>query len=138
RDRTPLDERPLSLVFPELVGNGVVGDVDVLITVIIEISEDHTQSLTRRTRLQAGRDSDVFERAVTATSKENVELGRDLVGNAGDVEGFSLVFGLAGRITSDIRRIDLQIVDDEQIEVAVAVDVSPGTARAEPPVGKLE
>ncbi len=99
-------------VEPELIGFTVVGDVDVDPAVVVEIAADDAESLTDSAG-QAGGRGDIGERAIAVVVIEDI-------GDAGKhLRAAELL--KAGGIGADLVGGDGDIVDDVDVEKAIAV-----------------
>ena len=103
----------------EEVGEIVVGDkgVETAVGIVVGEGDRHTAPEVFR---EARRDCDVFEFAEPQVAIELVGAGIVVARVAVDAEAFGLIAAEAGLV-----QIDAAVVGDEQIELAVVVEVEP-------------
>src|ERR1035437_8768628 len=124
-------ESAVAQVAIELVGLRVVGDEEVWPAIAVEIQQGYAQRF-RRAVEDAALGRDIFERAVAAVAEEPAGLA---------VIGFGRAIRLALAIHAAenvVRRGPLDVVADQEVEPAVAVEIEPdgrgaeGAATAQP------
>ena len=120
-------ERAVAVVAVQPVRLGVVGDEQVHPAVAVEVEHRHAESLRRRVE-DAGLARDVLERAVAAVVKERRALALVRLRRA-----VRLVLAVERAVQVGLDG-PLDVVRDEQIELAVVVVVEPQRARREPAV----
>ena len=124
-----LFERSVVLVAIEQAGGLVAGDIDVGPAVVIEIGDDHAQAVAAAGRQNAGLFGDVGERAVAVVVVERV-VRRGQSARAAD-DHHALPFAiLAAAGLRGLIQIEVHVVGDENIEVAVAIVIDKRAARA--------
>ena len=124
RDQRAVLEPPAAAVDPELVGRAVVRDVHVDAAVAVEVAEAEAQAVAER-GVEPGARADVLEGTVSAigvqaVGQRRVEVDRGAVVCARLVDGRPAI-GLPQGRPADVAR-------DEQVEVAVAVEVEEAAA----------
>ena len=143
RDRD-LAERPVVIVAIQQARRAVAGDVDVRPSVVVEIgrrrahpvgarrlpvaADEHHRRRPARTG-DARRVRDVGERAVAAVAVEDVRAAGEPERPAGDRD---VVVAAVGRLarTRRLRRVEVHIAGDEQIQMTVTVIVQKTAACA--------
>ena len=117
-------ERAVLLIDPELIGLAVVADVDVEPAIAVEVGRRHAQGRAERPA-DEGRARDVHERAVAGVAIQPVRLG-------GITRRRTVVLlSRHGQAVDVALDPVLQVVADEQVQPAVAVD-SPRTRPTRP------
>ena len=132
RDQSLLDERPVFPVSEQQVRHRVVGHVDVRPAIVIEIGEDHAEAVVARID-DAGRGGDVAERAVAVVAVEHVGVPGEPLRAAEDVGRHEPAVGRRAA-RGDRRVVELHVVGDVEVEIAVAVVVGERAARAPSPL----
>ena len=117
---------PSFLVAVEGGGGGVVGDVDVGPAVVVEVGDGDGEGVGADGLPHAGFFGDVGEGAVAVVVVEDVLAALEAGRAAGDLDAF---VGAAGGF-GERRGLDVEVdvVGDEEVEVAVAVVVEKGAA----------
>src|SRR6185503_522470 len=112
---------PVAQVLEEEVGAAVVGDVDVLVPIVVEVAEAHPHAASGRRRADAGGGAGVLEGAVPAVAEEAVR-DRPVGGRSAVVD--DVVRG-AGR-TAGLGVVLAAVVRDVEVEPAIAVVIAEG------------
>ena len=113
-------KRPVTLIDPEVVGVGVVRDVDIDPAVVVEVGGDHTQTAQLHAS-DTGGSGAILERSIAAVAIEQVVHAGELLRTA-VVEAPAFERALAARI-------ELDVAGHEEIEPTVAVVVEEGRRR---------
>ena len=119
-------EGAVLLILIERGGGGIVGDVDVGPAVVIEIGRGDTQTIGAWRFPDAGFLADVGERAVAIVVVQDVLAAAQAGRSAGDQQalvGAGAGFGRRGGL-----QIEIDIVGDEEIEMAVAIVIHKSAA----------
>jgi hypothetical protein len=126
-------EGSVAAIAPEEVGNAVVGDVDVLVSVVVVVERDDAERVERRVERDARGARDVGERAVPVVAVERVLGGHEPEGAAVDRDPSQVARDPRRRLLRAARGhgrpVQLDVAGHVQIEVAVRVHVEPGRRR---------
>ena len=123
-------EAAVAEVPEEEVGGGVVRLEDVDPPVVVEVGGHHPHPLPHEGG-DAGRSARVLERPVAPVPEEDARLALEPQDRAEGVAVDQLAGVAAG---AGLRRVELEVVRDEEVEPAVAVVVEEGRAAAPEPV----
>ena len=117
------------LVAIEQAGRLVASYVDIRPAVVIEIGDDHAKAITAAGREDAGLRRDVGKRAVAVVVIERIVGHGQPLRAAYDHDSFPLAVLAASGLWC-LTQIEVDIVRDEDIQVAVAIVVDKRTARS--------
>ena len=119
-------EGAVVVVLVEGGGSGVVGDVDVRPGVVVEVADDDAEAVGAGGFQDAGFGGDVSKRSVAIVPEQDVFSAQEAGRATGDEETFVLAGAGLGKGGSF--RIEVDVVGDEEVEVAVFVVVEEGAA----------
>jgi len=119
-------EGAVLFVLIERAGGGIVGDVNVRPAVIVEIGSEHAEAVGAVGVEDAGFFGDIGEGAVAIVVIENIFSAKQAGRAAGDHDAFVK----AGAGFGDGRgfQIEINIIGDEEIKMAVAIVIHEGAA----------
>ena len=123
-----LPERSIPLVLKQKVCHRIVGDIQVQVAVVIEIAPDRAQAIGRRHRHSRGT-SHIREGAVTVVVIEHVRCREQALGSAMHPDAPVLAIGRRRVLV-----VEGNVVDNVEVQPAVAVIVREGGAGAPPGV----
>ena len=115
------------IVLEKRRGRGIVGDIDIRPTVVVEIADQHAETVSALLLQDARSFGNVGERAIAVVVKQNVFAALQAGRPAGDDQAFIETGPAFGQ-----RRglgIEVDVVGDVQIEVAVAVVIDERRSR---------
>ena len=128
-DHGDIGERAVVIVVKQNAGLGIDGDVNIRPAVVIEIVRDRGDGIARAGFQDAGFLRDIGESSVAVVVIENVGVAGETARAAHDRNSFPLAKRLA-RGRRSFCGIELDVVADEKIQMAVAIVIEPGAARA--------
>ncbi len=123
-----VDELAVLLVLVKRAGGGVIGHVDVGPAIVVEVRREHAESVGSVRFENPGRFGDVGEGAVAVVVVEDVVVALQSGRSAGNHDGL-----VETRARFRHRRgleIHVNVVGDEEVELAVAIVVDEGAAGA--------
>jgi len=119
-----IGECAVVIVLEKDAGLRIYGDVDVWPAVVIEIVGDRSDGVAAAGFKDAGFFGDVGERAVAVVAIEDVGIACEAARATHDGNAFPLAERRA--VGSGFLRVELDVIADEEIEIAVAVVVEKG------------
>ncbi len=123
-----LFESAVVLVAVEQAGGLVAGDIDIGPAVVIEIGDDHAEAIAAAGREDTGLFGHVGKRAVAIVVIERVVRHGESARAAHDDHALPLAVLAAPRLGS-VGEIEVDIIGDKDIEIAVAIVIDKGAAR---------
>src|SRR5215472_1312397 len=121
-----IGERAVVIVAVKRRRRGVVGDVDIGPGVVVEVANQNTEAIGARRFEDAGFLADVGERAVAVVVKQDILRPLQAWGTAGHQDAF--VHTRPGFGQRSGFGIEVDVVGDEKVQVAVLVVVDESTA----------
>ena len=129
RDDADLLEGPVALVVEEKARGRVAGNVHVGPAVVVEVPGQGREPVVVLRGLDAGPRRNVRERAAAVVLVQRHRLPRQAARPAQHRHPLPAAARPLARLRRP-RRVELQVVRDEQVQVAVAVEIQEGAARA--------
>src|SRR4051794_14898096 len=122
-------EGAIVIVHEEEARRGIAGDVNVGPAVLVKVGGDNGHAVAAALGSDSGGGADIGEGAVSIVAIKGMDAAREPARAA--LDGNSLPGAIHVRTgLGDAIHVELQIIGDEEIEVAVAVVVDPSAAGA--------
>src|SRR4029077_6289430 len=124
RSHTDVGESAVAVIVVENAGSAVAGDINVGPAVVVEVESGNAEGVMTVGSVDVGFRGDVLERAVAAIVVEDVLRA----GKSAGAAHHGHAFPHAGRTLAGSgsgRKVEVNVVGDHEIEVAVAIVVYP-------------